>query len=219
MISNPKCLCYFLFFTLTGCVINVDYGGYPGNDSFGNVDAVFGDIRVQAERSAGNLSTVNGSAFVGKLAQTGNVDVVNGNIDIDTGASSQSLSTVNGNITAGKDVTVRHAVSTVNGDIKVSTGSHIHGDVTSVNGDIEIRMSRIGGNIENFNGDIVLRGIGKLEGDIIIKDNDKNEWKTSSPKLHIDNDFTIQGNIILHKSVKLNIENGELRARVQHLYD
>lgn len=202
---------------LSGCVINVDYGASGGNGEFGDLDTVFGDIRVKQGQTVGDISTVNGSIFIAKNAFTGNVDVVNGDIEISEGAQSQSLVTVNGTVTAGNGVIVRHDVATVNGTIRLSSNIKVGGQIKSINGDMHIIASDIQGNIENHNGDIRLQGDGILHGDIIIKANRGSKNKdTHIPTLSITQGFQVRGDIILEKQVTLKIDDAELLQRVKY---
>lgn len=202
---------------LSGCVIHV--GGGHSSDSGGGVSSLFGDVSVSAGKSVNDVSSVNGDVELEDNVIARTVDTVNGDVEIGDHVVVRSISVVNGEIEIGQHFESESGISSVNGDIEVDEHGRINGDVSNVNGDISLVATHVTLDVVTNNGDISLTRSSHIAGDLVYRDGNgsKRNWGTP-PTLTIDADSTVDGQIILERPVKLNIENPALLEKVQHRF-
>ena len=70
--------------------------------------------------------------------------------------------------------------------------------------------------IKTLNGDITLSGSSHVLGDIVYKESESSWGKKSDnkPTLSISASVTVDGSIVLHRPVNLDIESDELKQKV-----
>ena len=203
----------------TGCIIHI--GGHKGdsNHQQSDLSSVLGNIVVDAHSEVSDVSTVNGNITIKNNVKANELDAVNGNIEIGSNAQIKSASTVNGSIEAKHGLKVNQGLSTVNGNIELKANAQIGSDINTVNGNIALLSANVGGHIETKNGDIDLRDATQVQGDIIFQAKDeKRGFKGELPTLSIDASSNVQGKIILHRQVVLEIENPALLAKIERHY-
>jgi len=90
------------------------------------------------------------------------------------------------------------------------------GSVETVNGDITAVDTTIEKHIKTLNGDITLSGSSHVLGDIVYKESESAWGKKSDnkPTLSISASVTVDGSIVLHRPVNLDIESDELKQKV-----
>ena len=203
--------------TLSGRVIHV------GSDDSGrdgaNLSSVLGGFDIRDGRTLGDVSTVNGGIDIGNDVTAEDLETVNGGIDLGHNVSVRSAEVVNGDVEAGENLRVSEDIETVNGDVTLGRFADIGDDIETVNGDISLKESVVRGNVETVNGDITLKDNTRIAGDIVYEDphGDWN-WESSVPTLRIDASSTVEGMIILHREVKLDIANDALLSKVKRKY-
>lgn len=202
---------------LTGCVIHVN-----GNDNArqtGSMSSVFGGFDISEGRQVRHITTVNGGIELADHVTAENLETVNGGIEIGDNVSIRNAGVVNGDIEAGENLTVDEDVKTVNGDVTLGAGARIHDQVGTVNGDISLLKAHVGGNVETVSGNIDVGEHTVIAGDIVYaKSRSDWGWSSATPTLRIDETAQVQGNIILHRDVKLLISDPELANRVIRRY-
>lgn len=203
---------------LTGCVIHVG-----SHDSNGDISGVFGGITVDEASSARNISMVNGGIELANDSSARDVSTVNGGIELGDRVSIGRAETVNGGIDAKSQLSVENSLITVNGDINTATGADIGGEVETVNGDIRLQDARVGRDVKTQNGDIHLLGNTVIKGDVIFTQARKNNrfWSwgnDDTPTLYASADTEIEGQIILHRPVHLELGNPALHNKVVRHY-
>lgn len=184
-----------------------------------DISKVNGGVRVSADERVGDVSSVNGGIDIGRGASAEEVDTVNGGIDIDERVEILRAETVNGGIRIGRDVTVHDSVSTVNGGIQTRSGTTVDRRVSTVNGKITLEDTRVGENVQTSNGDIFLRDGSVVEGDIVVKGrrswlNRLFNYERNPPRIVIDEDSSVLGDIHLHREADLEIADGSLVGEV-----
>lgn len=210
------CALTFYVFLLNGCIVNIGEKGYLGN----SMDVVFGEIRVAAGLSVGNLSNINGGISIERGATVDNVDAVNGNISIAENVSVGNVNSVNGNIDIGEKLAGRRSIESANGNVVIGKRGIVAHSVTTVNGDIELDSVSVGFDVETLNGDIHIAAGSEISGDIRIKRSHNSNRLFESkqkPTLRIDQGVTLRGNIYLEKEAKLKIADPNIAEKVIRL--
>lgn len=180
-----------------------------------DISKVNGGIRVTADERVGDVSSVNGGIDLSRGASAERLETVNGGIDLDERVEIMRAETVNGGIRVGRDVTVRGSLSTVNGGIRTNSGTVVEQTISTVNGKITLRDSRVGEDVKTSNGDILLTDGSVVAGDIVVKG--RRSWldrifsfHNKPPKITIDEDSSVLGDIHLYREVRLDIADGAL---------
>ena len=198
---------------LTGCVIHVgDAGALEGSD----FSSILGNIDIAEGKRAGDISSVNGNVEISDHGGADEVSIVNGNLEMGSHVSVRNIDIVNGDVSAASHLNVLKGVETVNGNVTLPTQSTIGGSVETVNGDITAVDTTIEKHIKTLNGDITLSGSSHVLGDIVYKESESAWGKKSDnkPTLSISASVTVDGNIVLHRPVTLDIESDELKQKV-----
>ncbi|WP_100641852.1 hypothetical protein [Alteromonas facilis] len=204
-------------FGLSGCVIHVG-GGNGWDIEDGEVSSVFGDVSVGEGKYVSHVSSVNGDVTLEDRVTVDHLSSVNGDIDIGEHVTADGVDVVNGDIEIGEHFTNQNGVNSVNGDIDIAEHANINGLVKTVNGDIEIKSGNIDNDIVTTNGDISLLHGSHVTGNIVYEQNSKNYWGSDEPKLVIDAKSRVDGEIILHRPVKLEFANPELQSKVRRYF-
>jgi DUF4097 and DUF4098 domain-containing protein YvlB len=200
---------------LGGCIIHVGASKANANLSFDDdYSSVNKSLSVAAGKSIGDASAVNGSLTLGDGVSAKDVSSVNGRLSVGNNVSLDELSTVNGKLSAGRGLNATSDVSSVNGKIELNTDSVVKGSVTTVNGKMEIDGVNIEKNIETVNGSIDLTGNSRVQGDIVYKRKNNNNYKQRNPKLYIESGVIVDGNIILEGPVDLDFDDESLYRKV-----
>lgn len=204
--------------SLSGCVIHV--GGDDWNDNGkGSVSSIFGEASVSSGKSVGDVSSVNGGVELHDDVSAERVDSVNGDVDIGNRVTVRSIDVVNGDIETGIDFTARGNLESVNGDIELAEKGKIEGSIVTVNGDIELRETFVGKNLRTTNGSLNVSNGSVIDGDIVYDRVNQRKWTRGNlPTLRIDDSSTVNGAIVLHRPVNLEIENAALKAKVQQRF-
>ncbi|WP_414830430.1 hypothetical protein [Alteromonas sp. H39] len=203
--------------TLSGCVIHV--GGDNADHDGANLSSVLGGFDIRDGRVVSDVSTVNGGIDIGNNVTAEDLETVNGGIELGDNVSVRSAEVVNGDIEAGENLRVTEDIETVNGDVLLGRFAEIGDDIETVNGDISLKESVVRGNVETVNGDITLKDNTLVAGDIVYEETHGDwNWDSSVPTLHIDASSKVEGMIILHREVKLDIENDALLGKVKRQY-
>ena len=201
-------------FLLQGCIIKVSA------DVGSDISRVFGSVSVGEGDQVGDIDSVNGSITLDDASSAESVETVNGSIRAGRDVSADSLETVNGRIEADRRLTVDGSVATVNGRIELREDSTVGRDVETVNGKIELEGVRVGGSVETVNGDMYIVDGTVVEKDIVFNDN--NGWggrKGDEPRLYIDGESEVMGDIILYRPVILEIEDGAKIGDIDRRYN
>lgn len=187
-----------------------------------DISKVNGGIKITAEERVGDVSSVNGGIDLGNGASAERLETVNGGIDLDERVEIERAETVNGGIRVGRDVAVHGSLSTVNGGIRTSSGTVIEDRVSTVNGKITLRNTRVGENVQTSNGDILLSDGSVVDGDIVVKGRRSwfgrlFSWDYNPPRITIDEDSSVRGDIHLYREVNLDIADGaEVGDIIEH---
>lgn len=202
---------------LQGCVINVNADSVGGD-----VSRVFGSIDIARGQTVGDVESVNGGIDIEDDATAEDVETVNGSIKLGDNVRVDSLETVNGSIRAGHGLEASGDVETVNGRITLRENSRVGRDVSTVNGEIDLEGVAVEGSVETVNGDILLAA-SVVGGDVVFEDNDGGWWKgdrdRSRPRLRIDGESVVRGDIILYRDVKLDIDADAEIGDIVRRYD
>lgn len=149
--------------------VNDDVVVAAGDELSDGAATVNGDIRVGQQAVAGGmLKTINGSVRVAPGAQVADIASVNGRIVIGAGASTGDIDAVNGATECEEDARVKGNIQLVNGPVKVKKGAHVSGHVKTVNGPIRLSGATVDGNVNNYNGGIVITDNSLVLGDVIV---------------------------------------------------
>jgi hypothetical protein len=214
IVSTVSCI----ILSLSGCVIHVGGNGRDGQ-SKGDVSSIFGEASVSKGKSVGDVSSVNGGIELNDDVNAKKIHSVNGDIEINQRVTVQSIDIVNGDIETGMAFTAHGNIESVNGDIDIDSKGHIAGNIVTVNGDIELRETYVDSNLNTTNGSLSITHGSLINGDIVYESVKQRSWSRNSlPTLRIDNESNVNGAIILHRPVNLEIENSELRMKVQRYY-
>jgi len=182
----------------------------------GDISRINQGVTVDAEQQVGDVSSVNGSIRLARGgAEAGEVTTVNGTIELDDGVTVNEAGTVNGGIRLGSDVKVNGELSTVNGGIRINAGSVVAHNVETVNGRVHLESAVIRQNIVTSNGDIDIVGGAIVEGDIIVESRRRwwdrlFDWNNRPPRITVDAESSVQGDIHIYREVKLEIEDGAM---------
>ncbi|MDF2178654.1 hypothetical protein P2G88_10375 [Aliiglaciecola sp. CAU 1673] len=212
------CTALILSSLLAGCVIHVG-----SHQDKGDISGVFGSISVDPHSEAGNVSAVNGGVTLEDDSSARDVSTVNGGIELGERVSIDRAETVNGGIEARSQLSVRSDLITVNGDIQTATGADIGGEVETVNGDIRLQDAVVGRDVKTGNGDIHLLGNTLVKGDVIFthEHNNNRFWSwgdNDTPTLYVSANTRIEGQIILRRPVKLELDDSALNNKVVRRY-
>jgi len=187
-----------------------------GNDDL-DIDKVNGSIRVPDGATAGKLSTVNGGIHVGANAHAHSAGTVNGGIDVESGVTIDSLSTVNGGLHVGDNVKIAKTVEAVNGGISLGKGSDVAGRASNVNGGIRLDAAHVGGGIETVSGDISIGADSRVEGGVLV--NEDNSWFHSGsshhPRIVIGPHAVVQGKLTFKRDVDLFVSDSATIGQVE----
>jgi len=189
---------------LSGCVIHV-------NDTSG-VSSLMGDVSVSAHKSVGDVSSVNGDIELQEYVTARNVDSVNGDIELSNDVSVSDINVVNGDIVAEARLNVSNNIESVNGDVDLNEGSRVEGAIESVNGDISLSGTNVGQHVITKNGDIALHQDSYVGGNIVFEKQRNNNRHV--PTLIIRQGSTVEGDIILYREVKLELDDPSLQSKV-----
>ncbi|MFC1493519.1 hypothetical protein ACFL6O_06110 [candidate division KSB1 bacterium] len=150
------------------------------------------------EKVRGSQNTVNGSIIIGSDCEVGgDCRSVNGDIEVGENSNVRSLQAVNGRIRLEKDVTVRGDIEAINMRILCSPGVKIEGEVYSVNGKIDLDNTTVSKNVSTYNGDIILSGRSRINGDIIIRRNRGEHQHRRSLTIEIADGSVVEGDVIV----------------------
>ena len=195
-----------LFLLVAGCntSVNEDIEVAAGAPHDGSSMTVNGDVRVEpgADASDSNFRTVNGEIRLGDGAKVKDCATVNGTVDVGEGVRAGDLETVNGNLRLGRDSQVKGHVKVVNGYIEIGTGSHVEGFVASVNGKIELDGARVGGDLSNVNGGMLVTRGSVVEGDLVVKDPGEDRH-SRVPRIIIGPNSKVLGDLRFERPVEL----------------
>jgi DUF4097 and DUF4098 domain-containing protein YvlB len=187
-----------------------------GNDDL-DIDKVNGSIRVPDGATAGKLSTVNGGIHIGANAHAHSAGTVNGGIDVESGVTIDSLSTVNGGLHVGDNVKIAKTVEAVNGGISLGKGSDITGKASNVNGGIRLDAAHVGGGIETVSGDISIGADSRVEGGLVV--NEDNSWfhtgSSRHPRIVIGPHAVVQGKLTFKREVDLFVSDSASIGQVE----
>ncbi|HBP99289.1 MAG TPA: hypothetical protein DD672_02275 [Gammaproteobacteria bacterium] len=189
--------------------------GASADAAEGGISRINQAVTVDAEQQVGDVSSVNGSIRLARGAEAGEVTTVNGTIELDDGVTVSEAGTVNGGIRLGSDVKVNGELSTVNGGIRINAGSVVAHNVETVNGRVHLESAVIRQNIVTSNGDIDIVDGAIVEGDIIVESRRRwwdrlFDWNNRSPRITVDAESSVQGDIHIYREVKLEIEDGAM---------
>lgn len=167
-----------------------------------SVSTTLGNITVNDNNIAGDLSITNGNITLGDNARANTIEVVNGNIDLGELSQAKSLETINGNIFVSEKVKVLGDVKTINGNIDVKANSSIVGSITTHSGNITLaKNSKVFGNITFEQQHKLLANV----------DNEQ-------PKLFIEDGALIEGYIHLYQAVTIISVDKNLLEKVLYHY-
>ena len=183
----------------------------------GNISKVNSSIHVDDGGQAGDVSTVNGSITIGRNASVREVDTVNGSIRLDERASAESVGTVNGAVTLGEGVLVKEGVTAVNGKLTVRRGARVGGRLENVNGEFMLEGATVGGGIETVNGDIVVGAGSRVDGGVTVEDTNSWKWRAKSrnPRLTIESGAVVNGTLRFEREVDLYLGEGAVIGPVE----
>ena len=94
----------------------------------------------------------------------------------------------------------------MNGGIKLAEQAEVGGDVENVNGAITLRGARIGGDVTTTNGDIVLSGGARIDGGILVEKPTGGWWKSEDkrvPRIVIGANSVVAGSLVFEHAVEL----------------
>lgn len=206
-----------LVVSLSGCIIHVGGNDKDRSRNGHGVSSVFGDVEVSKGKQVGDVSSVNGDIELHQNVTAQDVDTVNGSLEFDANVSVYSAKTVNGDIEIKHHFQSMGKVETVNGDIEIDHDSVVEDDIETVNGDIQLNQVDVNGSLITYNGDIKLLSQSHVKGDIrFAKNNNRKQY--SKPTLRIEKGSTVDGDIILEKEVKLDIDDANLLRKVQYRF-
>jgi DUF4097 and DUF4098 domain-containing protein YvlB len=183
----------------------------------GNISKVNSSIHVEDGHHAGDVSTVNGSITIGRDATVRDVETVNGSIRLDARASASSVETVNGAIVLNEGVVVSDGVSAVNGGLTVQPGARIGGRLENVNGEFLLHGATVGGGIETVNGDILVGKGSRVDGGLTVEDTNSWKWraKPRNPRVTIESGAAVNGALRFEREVDLYVGDGAVVGPVE----
>jgi hypothetical protein len=182
-----------------------------------DIDKVNGSIHVPDNATVGKLTTVNGSIHIGANAHAKSAQTVNGGIDVDTGSTLDSLETVNGGIHLAEKTKVAKTVETVNGAITLNPDADVTGKLSNVNGGIRLDAAHVGGGIETVSGDISVGANSRVEGGLLI-DEDQSWFHfgpSRKPRIVIGPHATVQGTLTFKRDVELYVSDSASIGKVE----
>jgi hypothetical protein len=175
-----------------------------------NVSKVNGSIRIESERTVGDLSTVNGSIDVGEGTRAAELETVNGSIRLKPRVIAESVETVNGSVQVGSEAQVVESAETVNGRINLDKGAQVGGYLETVNGDMALEEAKVGGRLHTVNGDITVGRGSRVGGGIFVEDTNGG-WKSGKtrhvPTIVIGPGAVVDGKLRFEREVKLYVSN------------
>jgi cytoskeletal protein CcmA (bactofilin family) len=169
---------------------------------------VFGSVDVGPGEHAGDVSTVNGGVHIGTDAVVGRAHTVNGGVHLESRATAVELTTVNGGIKVDDGGHVTGDVRTVNGSLHVDKGAEVSGAAVNVNGSIHVDSAHVGGSITTTNGDIDLGPNARIDGDVVIKDDNSWHWgRERYPHVVIGPGTVVRGELRFERKVVLYVSD------------
>ena len=186
-----------------------------------DISKLLGGINLEEGQVAGDLETVNGGISLDDDATAENVSSVNGGFRAGDSVSVLSVKTVNGGVKAGENFNVTGDVSVINGGVLVRRGSKIGENAATVNGAIRLMGTTVGKDVKTTNGDIHILEGSVVEGDVIFRDPENGFYNggRQKPKLIIDKDSSVAGNIYLYQKVDLDIHPDARVGKVVEDYE
>ena len=183
-----------------------------------DIKSVNGSVNGTAGETYGELSAVNGNVRVGRGTTADEAKTVNGGITVEDEAKLGEVSTVNGSLRIGEGVTIERTASTVNGHVALGKRTRVKGDVSTVSGEIEIHGAEVGGKLTTRNGDIDLTDGARVLGGILVKKNNVNSWfsgdKSDPPTVHICSTCVVEGELRFERPVELRVDQGAKIGKV-----
>jgi cytoskeletal protein CcmA (bactofilin family) len=169
-----------------------------------SVSKVFGGVDIAPGEHTGDVSTVNGGVHVGADAVVGRAHSVNGGVHIESRATATDVTTVNGGINVADNVRVTGDVHTVNGSVHIQKGADVSGDAGTVNGGIHVESAHIGGSIATTNGNIMLGPDARIDGDVVMKENNGGHWgEERIPRVVVMPGTVVKGELRFERKVVL----------------
>lgn len=179
-----------------------------GDELAGGAATVNGSIRVGQEAVAGGtLKTINGSVRIEPGAKVANIASVNGKIVIGTGASTGNIDAVNGSTDCEENARVKGHIELVNGPVRMQKGVRVSGNVKTVNGPIRLSGAVVEGNINNYNGGIVITDSSLVHGDVIVS-KPQGLSMEREPVVILGPGSEVRGAMTFERPVKLYVHDG-----------
>jgi DUF4097 and DUF4098 domain-containing protein YvlB len=176
-----------------------------------DVDKVLGGVTIEAGQHAGDVSSVNGSVHIGEHAVVENAHTVNGSVELGEQAQAGTLHTVNGGIDLDAGSHVSGTVKAVNGSIHLARDAQVDGHLSNVNGDITLEHAHAAAGIETVSGDITVGAGSRVEGGILVKENNDSGWfhwgSSDKPVIVIGPHAVVQGTLEFHREVELKVSD------------
>lgn len=197
---------------LYGCnaSINDDVVIGAGDELSDGAATVNGSIRVgQRAVTGGTLKTINGSVRVEPGAQVADIASVNGKILIGHGASTGDIDAVNGSTECEEDTRIKGNIELVNGPVRVKKGARVSGNVKTVNGPIRLSGAIVEGNVNNYNGGIVITDDSLVHGDVIVS-RPQGQALSNEPVVILGPGAEVRGALRFERPVRLYVHD---RAR------
>jgi cytoskeletal protein CcmA (bactofilin family) len=170
---------------------------------------VLGSVHIEPGQHTGDATTVNGSVEIGANAIVNNADTVNGNITLREHSTAASVNTVNGSARLEKGARVSGNLALVNGPISLDREADVSGRLTNVNGAIQLDAAHVGGGIETTAGDIDIGPSSRVEGGILVKED--NTWfsffSPKIPRVVIGPGAVVKGTLKFQREVKLYVSD------------
>lgn len=181
-----------------------------------DIDKVNGSIHVPDNATVGKLSTVNGSIHVGDGAHATGATTVNGSVHIGANATIDALDTVNGGIQIGAGTRIARTIEAVNGSIKLAAGADVGGKLSNVNGGITLDGAHVGGGIETTSGDIDIGANSRVEGGVLV--NQDNSWfhfgSSRDPRIVIGPHAVVKGDLVFKRAVQLYVSDSATVGKI-----
>lgn len=189
-----------------GLALSASPGAAAAHNS--STTRVLGSVDVGPGEHTGDVSTVNGGVHIGPDAVVGRAHAVNGGVHIDSRATAEELTTVNGGIKVDDGAHITGDVHTVNGSLKIDNGAEVLGAAGNINGSIHIAGAHIGGSVTTTNGDIDLGPDARIDGNVIVKED--NSWhyeRDRYPHVVIGPGTIVKGELRFERKVVLYVND------------
>jgi hypothetical protein len=181
---------------------------------------VMGAVHIEPGQHTGDATTVNGSVEIGANAVVKQATTVNGGIILREHSAAAEVVTVNGAAQLEKGARVSRNVTTVNGHISLDEGADVSGRLTNVNGAIQLKAAHVGGGIETTTGEIDIGPNSRVEGGILVKEDESwfSWFSFGSPKIPlvvIGPGAVVKGTLRFEREVKLYVSDRATIGPVQ----